>query len=106
MKTNQPYTAGDWIVKPGQEEAFIAAWGELAEWSNESVPGAGQPYLIQEVANPQHFISFGPWESPEAVRDWRSRPEFKEKLAKVAGLCEQFQGKDYILRFTIESEDE
>lgn len=98
--TKQPYSSGDWLVKPGQEEAFITAWTDLAHWTSKNVTGAGKPYLIQEVTNPQHFISFGPWESTEAMQAWRQLPDFKEKLGKIATLCEQFQGKDYVLRAT------
>jgi heme-degrading monooxygenase HmoA len=99
---NQPYTSGDWLVKSGQEDSFVKAWAELAQWTSENVEGSGKPHLIQEVANPRHFVSFGPWESFDAVKTWRQMPGFKERFGKIASLCEQSQGKDYVLRVAAE----
>lgn len=32
-ETNQRFSAGIWLVKPGKENDFIAAWGDFAKWT-------------------------------------------------------------------------
>ncbi len=90
-KTRQPYTVGIWIVKPGKTEPFIREWETFAKWTAENISGSGTGYLLQDTANPEKFISFGPWESAEAVRIWRERPEFTAFAAKARELCAEFQ---------------
>ena len=90
-KLNQPYTLGNWTVKAGNEEAFIAEWKAFAEWSSKNQPGAGYGYLLQDPEHPQQFVSFGPWENLDAIRAWRERPEFKAFVGKVKMLCDNFQ---------------
>ena len=91
MKTNQPYTLGIWTVKPGNEAAFIAEWGSFAQWSSKNQRGADTAYLLQDSDRPQQFISFGGWESPENIKEWRGRPEFQAFVSKARPLCEEFQ---------------
>jgi len=74
---DQLYTLGVWTVKAGQESTFVAEWDAFAKWTAKSHPAAGDAYLLKDAEHPQQFISFGPWDSPEAVKAWRERPEFK-----------------------------
>jgi heme-degrading monooxygenase HmoA len=96
-KVGQPYTSGNWIVKSGSEEEFIARWTEFTEWALANAPGAEHFVLIREIADPTHFVSFGAWEAPEAVEAWRSRPEFQQRLAACRALCEDFSPSDSTL---------
>ena len=98
MAAKQTYTSGNWLVREGQEETFAQRWQNFAEWSAKNVSGSGDFYLIQDKNDPRHFISFGSWESPEAVDAWRQLPEFKEFLGKCKELCEEFKAGDYRLR--------
>ena len=98
MAVKRTYTSGNWVVKQGQEEEFVRRWKEFAEWSAKNVPGSGDFYLIAETNNPRHFLSFGSWESPEAVSRWRQMPEFKDFIGKCKQLCENFQAADYTLK--------
>lgn len=100
--TMQTYTSGDWLVKAGQEEEFERCWRKFAKWSAKNAPGCGDFYLIQAKQNPRHFLSFGSWESQEAVDTWRRMPEFKEAIGKCKQLCENFQAGDYILKVSSE----
>jgi hypothetical protein len=54
------YTWGDWYVKAGSEQAFIEAWREFGEWTAANVPENTFAKLLQDDADPRHFISFGP----------------------------------------------
>ncbi len=88
---NQPYTLGKWIAKAGCEEAFIAEWTSLAKWTAMNQGGAGIGYLLQDPQQPQYFISFGAWQTVEAIKEWRDRSEFKAFVVKAKELCEDFQ---------------
>jgi heme-degrading monooxygenase HmoA len=54
------------------------------------------------VKDPGRFISFGPWESEEAINAWRERPEFKAFASKARELCAQFQPRSLVLVATSE----
>jgi len=41
--------------------------------------------------HPSTNISFAPWESFEAQRAWKELPEFRERIGRVRGYCEDFQ---------------
>jgi quinol monooxygenase YgiN len=89
--TAQIWTLGVWVVKEGQAAAFREAWERFAHWTAQQQPGAGEAYLLQDLQQPQRFISFGPWENPEAVQAWRQRPEFADFVSQARALCDEFQ---------------
>lgn len=89
--SNQPYTHGLWIVKAGNERAFIEEWSRFAKWTAKNHSGAGKAYLLQDSDNPQQFVSFGPWENTESIKTWREDPEFKKFVSKAKELCDSFQ---------------
>jgi heme-degrading monooxygenase HmoA len=95
--TGQPYTSGDWVVQEGKEQEFIAAWTELADWSKANARGSRSFALIQQADEASHFLSFGAWDDSDAVEEWRSRPEFRERLGACRELCTDFQAHDYRL---------
>ena len=88
---SQLYTSGRWTVFPGQEEAFVAGWSELAEWTSAEVPGSSWARLRQHHEKPNVFLSFGPWESGEAIAAWRDSPGFQERVGRVRGMLEDFE---------------
>lgn len=96
-KINQPYTFGNWTVKPGNEKAFIAEWEAFARWTARNQPGAGTGYLLQDPEHPRQFVSFGPWENTDAIKAWRGHPEFKAFASKVRELCDEFQPQSLLL---------
>jgi quinol monooxygenase YgiN len=96
----QPYTSGDWLVKEGNEQAFIDQWTAVAEWCLEHSPGARSFRLIQDRANPRHFISFGEWDDFDSVSVARSRPTFLKLFRGCQELCDRFGGSDYTVALT------
>jgi len=84
------YTSGLWTVKPGKEADFVAAWEELAKWVVEKL-GAEEAHLLQDLEQPQRFISFGPWKDLGSIKAWRERSEFAEFIAKMKELCVDIQ---------------
>lgn len=85
------YTCGIWTVTPGREDEFVAAWEDLARWSAEHVAGAGWATLVQQDDQPNRFLTFGPWESLEAIDAWRSSDGFRERVGRIRALLEDFQ---------------
>src|SRR6266852_2828127 len=80
------FTHGRWLVQEGRETTFIEEWEKLGEWATRDVPGGPWAVLLQDRENRSQFFSFGPWESLEAVADFRSRQEFQEALGRLRPL--------------------
>jgi heme-degrading monooxygenase HmoA len=95
--TGQPFTSGNWLVRGGSEDEFIARWTALTEWSLNEAAGAQFFYLIQDSRDPRRFLSFGAWDKPESVQAWRQQPRFSELLGACRELCDQFEAHDYKL---------
>jgi heme-degrading monooxygenase HmoA len=87
----QLYTSGDWLVQEGREEEFVAAWEELADWTGGNVSGAGWATLLRDRDQPRRFLSFGPWESLEAIEAWRASDGFQERVARIRELVEDLR---------------
>ena len=84
------YSSGDWHAKPGSEQAFIETWREFAEWTAAAIPGNTFAKLLQDDADPRHFVSFGPWRDQAAVSAWRDHPGFKDRVGRLQGLLDSF----------------
>lgn len=89
MTSSPVYTTGSWRPYPGHEDAFLAAWQEFAEWSGD-MPGAGTALLARDLRDPQRFVSFVAWESIDAVRAWKTAPEFKPHMSRVQDHIDKF----------------
>ena len=57
------YTLGRWVVKAGQETAFIQAWKELGAYFSTLPEPPGPGTLVQNADIPGLFYSFGLWPS-------------------------------------------
>jgi heme-degrading monooxygenase HmoA len=93
----QPFTSGNWLVRPGSEDEFVKRWSALTEWSLAEAEEAQFFYLIQDARDPRHFLSFGAWGSSDDVRAWREQPRFGELLGACRELCDEFEAHDYTL---------
>lgn len=85
------FTSGTWLVIQGREEEFVAAWAELAEWTHDEIAGADWATLVQDTERPNRFLSFGPWDSVEAISAWRASPGFQERVGRIRELLETFE---------------
>jgi heme-degrading monooxygenase HmoA len=92
------YTYSVWIVRPGREEEFVAAWRELAEWTTANAAGVGPARLLQDERQPTRFISLAPWDSRRAIAAWRALPGYGERIARLRGLVETFTPAELDLR--------
>jgi quinol monooxygenase YgiN len=89
-RANLPYTMATWTVKPGNEQQFIMEWRSFADWTVANQRGALKGYLLQDPQLPYQFVSFGPWESVDALRSWRESKEYAAFLSKAKTLCSDF----------------
>lgn len=82
-------TTGVWTVDANKEHAFIEAWAGFAAWAS-SMPGSGTLRLGRDSGDPRRFVSMAPWATTNAVRAWKSSPEFKERMAQVLQHVAEF----------------
>jgi heme-degrading monooxygenase HmoA len=84
------YTVGLWKVKPGEEDAFIAAWRDLANaTANEHADTTA--VLLRDRETPNHFVSAGPWESLEEIEAWRASTTFTSGVGEIRPHLETFE---------------
>jgi heme-degrading monooxygenase HmoA len=87
------YTTGRWQPNPGKDGAFVEAWMQFASWAS-GMPGAGTLRLTRDVRDARVFLSFGRWESIDAVRAWKSDPDFRERMARVLQHVAEFEATE------------
>jgi heme-degrading monooxygenase HmoA len=78
------------MVTSDKEAAFVEAWASFAAWASAH-PGAGQLRLGRDTGEPPRFVSYGAWEGADAVRAWKSSPEFRERMAQVLQYVDDFR---------------
>jgi len=86
-----PYTQGTWKVKPGRAAEFVSAWAEFADWSMREVPGASWAKLLRDTTDENRFVSFGPWQSLDAISAWRELDGWKQRVARIRELLDGFE---------------
>ena len=80
----------------------MEAWAGFAAWAS-SMPGAGTLSLTRDARDDELFLSFGAWDSIDAVRAWKSAPEFRERLAHVLQHVNEFVPSELALVATAEA---
>jgi heme-degrading monooxygenase HmoA len=84
------WTHGTWTAKSGQEDQFVAAWKELADWTIANYPGA-RGTLLRDRERTNMFVSFGPWPDLETAQAWRASDGFRERVARIQQTIESFE---------------
>jgi heme-degrading monooxygenase HmoA len=84
------YTVGLWNVKPGEEDAFITAWRNMATATASEYPGASA-VLLRDKETPNLFLSVGPWDSLAQIEDWRASATFTSGLGVIRTHLESFE---------------
>lgn len=101
--TAQHFASGSWQVANGKDAEFLERWKAFLEWTRDSSQGFVTAVLIQDVAQPSHYISVASWVSPEARTAWQSNPVFAERLGSCRRLCDDFSGGSYRLAVAVGS---
>jgi heme-degrading monooxygenase HmoA len=97
----ETYTSGSWTAKPGQEDSFVAAWTQFAQWISGQ-PGVGTLRLVRDLEAPQRFLSFAPWEGIDSIRSWKALPEFRERIGRVKEHVDDFTAAELELVVAVE----
>jgi heme-degrading monooxygenase HmoA len=61
------------------------------------MPGAGAARLVRDLSDPRHYLSFAPWESAAAMQEWKSNPEFGQRMAAVQEHVSEFNPSEFEL---------
>lgn len=85
------FTSGTWVVEPGREDDFAAAWARFADWTVNHVPGGPWAKLLRSRDQPTRFLSFGPWSDLDAISAWRGTPEFQAFVHEVRPMLTSFE---------------
>ena len=88
------WTSGVWTVRPGQEDAFAAAFREFAEWSRRAF-GGSRVWLLRQRDRPNVYISLGPWPDDATIAAWRASPGFQERVGAMRALLESFEPRTF-----------
>ena len=80
------WTHGRWTVKPGREEEFVEASRALALTMRDEI-GAPLPTFLRDRDRPNVFLTFGRWESLDAIERFRGAV-----LPRVAGMQDLLDG--------------
>ncbi len=85
----ETYTMGFWTARPGEQDAFVAAWTGFAEWMKDQ-PGVHTMRLVRDLQEPARFVSFADWDGIESIHAWKATPEFKERIGRVKQHTDEF----------------
>lgn len=91
----EQYASGNWTVRAGSEDEFIARWQAFLTDSTKTAEGFGTARLLRDSDDPRHFLSFSEWADTGARDAWKSGPGFAKGLAACRELCDDFVGSDY-----------
>ena len=89
MAEDEVYTLGRWVVKAGQEAAFIESWKEVGAFFLSLPEPSGPGTLVQSTDNPKLFYSFGPWPNAGAAAAMRANPGTPGVIGQLAALCDE-----------------
>jgi quinol monooxygenase YgiN len=85
------WTHGTWVVKPGNEDAFVETWTRIARSSMDRWGIIGRPMLLRDRERPNVFKTFGAWPSVDVVEEFRSSDLFRDLVAETQPLLESFE---------------
>jgi heme-degrading monooxygenase HmoA len=88
------YTHTTWVVRPDHEAEFVERWQDWVEWSHHAGLQA-HAVLLRDVDNPGTYVSFGPWESVGAVRNWRALRGYQDRVKRLSDIVERFEPRTF-----------
>jgi heme-degrading monooxygenase HmoA len=84
------YTTGSWRSVPGKEADFVRGWRALAGWAAGLEGCAGPASLPRDLRDEGRSVSFVEWDSLDAIRGWKTHPEFMERMIRVQEFVDTF----------------
>jgi len=89
------YTVAMWKVQLGREEEVRAVWSALGDAFARLPHPPKWGTLLQSLADPALFYSFGPRDSQEDVAPMRLDPSEQEAIRKIMASCTEATPGDY-----------
>lgn len=93
--THSIFTHTRWRVHPGQAEAFIGAWSNLAKAFLALPESPIFGTLLRSEHDPHLFYSFGPWHRLQDVEAMRSHPAVLVAYDQMRNLCAELSPGTY-----------
>ena len=93
--TSQDHASGMWLVRAGDEDAFIERWREWLTTTSSGVEGFGGAHLLRSNDDPRRFVSYSEWSDARARDAWKQSARFSEGFAACRAFCDDFQGGDF-----------
>jgi quinol monooxygenase YgiN len=86
------WTQGAYVVKRGSAEEFVRIWRELARHAVADF-GAARPTILRDREDPSGFVTFGAWDSLDALGRFRSSPFVAERARALDHLVVRADAK-------------
>lgn len=102
MEDADNYASGNWHVKEGSEDEFLTRWRAFLEWTRGNAAGFQHGFLLRGKSDAGHFVSYSTWNDLASQQQWRTLPEFEQKLGACTALCDDFQNDAYDRVMTIQ----
>ncbi len=80
------WTHGAWVVKEGDEDAFVAAWSKLARAAGERF--GVSPTLLRDPDDPRVFKTFAGWRSQEERDEFRRSDIVRSAMDEIEPLLD------------------
>lgn len=88
MQNDQmPYTSGSFTVRLGEEDAFISAVNDVAEWTMVNFSAAREITLLRDLSRTGRFLTVIRWDDEESIEAWRADPEFGAYMTQLREHC-------------------
>jgi hypothetical protein len=84
----------EFLVHADRIDEFKRHYGPAGTWADlfRQSPGYIETLLLQDSANPLHFITIDKWESLDAYRSFHSR--FSSEYAAIDEVCKHLTTKE------------
>lgn len=87
--------SGRWQVQAGKGDEFVSRWHSWIAWTSENIPGFRSAKLLRSDEDALLFVSVSDWDDEVSLKAWKASPGFREKIAAVKDLCDDFGGGDF-----------
>ncbi|HOP39515.1 MAG TPA: antibiotic biosynthesis monooxygenase [Geobacteraceae bacterium] len=87
MSDRVPHTSGSYTIKPGREQAFLAAVEAVAEWTLDNFTAIREITLYRDRTHAGRFVTLFRWDDEESIETWRADPEFGPYMTQVREQC-------------------
>ena len=88
------WATAEWRIKPGQEEAFEAAWVDLVISSKGTFPGR-RAFLLRDRERPGVYVSMGAWPTADMMGTWRDVPGLVQRFETLRGFAASYDLRSF-----------